>query len=225
MVDAPTIGARLRGGASRLCVLRGRERGPAGADRPALQGASNSSSLAEDTSANQFQSPCAGYSAGPIHFQRSRSAASGALLEGRCGEPALAATHVGTGAPTHRPALSSRRQWRRPMSYHLIPADTNTQLDVFGDQGAQPLVAHIWRKEKNGFYVDPQWCSERLYEDEPFVGSQWDPFCGIGRCSDAARRCGYKTYATDIVDRGYQTLRPHLEFPAVRTRARQQHRH
>jgi len=98
------------------------------------------------------------------------------------------------------------------MSYHLIPADTNTQLDVFEDQGAQPLVAHIWRKEKNGFYVDPQWCSERLYEDEPFVGSQWDPFCGIGRCSDAARRCGYKTYATDIVDRGYQHFDRTLNF-------------
>jgi hypothetical protein len=109
----------------------------------------------------------------------------------------------------HRPALSSRRQCRRPMSYHLIPADTNTQLDLFEDQGAQPLVAQIWRKEKNGFYVDPQWC---LYEDEPFVGSQWDPFCGIGRCSDAARRCGCKTYATDIVDRGYQHFDRTLNF-------------
>jgi hypothetical protein len=34
------------------------------------------------------------------------------------------------------------------MSYHLIPADTNTQLDLFEDQGAQPLVAHIWRREE-----------------------------------------------------------------------------
>src|SRR5262245_6035446 len=99
------------------------------------------------------------------------------------------------------------------MSYHLIPADTNAQLDVFEDQGVQPLVAHIWRKEKNGFYGDPQWCSERLYEDEPFVGSQWAPFCGIGRCSDAVRRCGYKTYATDIVDRGYQHFDRTLNFP------------
>jgi hypothetical protein len=56
------------------------------------------------------------------------------------------------------------------MSDHLIPADTNTQLDVFEDQGAQPLVAHIWRNEKNGFYVDPQWCSERLFEDEHSLG-------------------------------------------------------
>jgi hypothetical protein len=72
--------------------------------------------------------------------------------------------------------------------------------------------SHISGTEKNGFYVDPQWCSERLNEDEPFVGSQGDPFCGIGRYSDAARRCGYKTYATDIVDRGYQHFDRTLNF-------------
>jgi hypothetical protein len=87
MVEAPTNwGALAIGGASRLCVLRGRERGPAGRRSTRSPRASNSPSLTEDAPANQFQSPCAGYSAGPIHFQRFRSAASGALLEGRCGE-------------------------------------------------------------------------------------------------------------------------------------------
>ena len=103
MVDAQQLGRACD--RRRVPFVRFERKGAGtgqGADRPALQGASNSSSLAEDTSANQFQSPCAGYSAGPIHFQRFRSAAPGPLLEGRCGEPALAATQVGTGAPTHR---------------------------------------------------------------------------------------------------------------------------
>jgi hypothetical protein len=84
--SANNWGALAIVGASRLCVLRGRERGPAGRRSTRSPRASNSPSLAEDAPANQFQSPCAGYSAGPIHFQRFRSAASGALLEGRCGE-------------------------------------------------------------------------------------------------------------------------------------------
>jgi hypothetical protein len=47
-------GALAIGGASRLCVLRGRERGPAGRRSTRSSRASNSPSLAEDASANQF---------------------------------------------------------------------------------------------------------------------------------------------------------------------------
>jgi hypothetical protein len=68
----------------------------------------------------------------------------------------------------------------------------------------RPLGAHVWAKEALGFYVEPQWCSERLFQVEQFDGAIWDPACGLGRITEAARRVGYTSYATDIVDRGYQ---------------------
>ena len=39
----------------------------------------------------------------------------------------------------------------------------DVQLDLFA--GAKPLDAHVWRKEADGFYVEPEWCSERLFAD------------------------------------------------------------
>ena len=63
----------------------------------------------------------------------------------------------------------------------------------------RPLAAHIWAKEEHGFYIEPQWCSERLFEVEKFNGAIWDPACGIGRVAEAARRAGYRAIATDMV--------------------------
>jgi hypothetical protein len=86
-----------------------------------------------------------------------------------------------------------------------------TQLDLFGD-ARRPLAAHTWAKEPNGFYVEPQWCSERLFAVEKFIGGIEDPACGVGRIPEAARKAGYATYATDIVDRGYQHFRGCADF-------------
>ena len=85
----------------------------------------------------------------------------------------------------------------------VMTIDPDTQLDLFGGENCRPLAAHVWRKESNGFYVEPQWCSERLFAVEEFAGAIWDPACGIGRIAEAARYVGYATYATDLVDRGY----------------------
>jgi hypothetical protein len=73
---------------------------------------------------------------------------------------------------------------------------------MFAPSDHRPLAAHIWNKEPDGFYVEPEWCSVRLFEVEKFNGTVWDPACGIGRIVEAARRAGYRTLATDIVDRG-----------------------
>jgi len=75
---------------------------------------------------------------------------------------------------------------------------------VFAPSDHRPLAAHIWIKEPDGFYVEPQWVDERLFDVEPFVGTIMDPACGTGRIIDAARAIGYQTIATDIVDRGYE---------------------
>jgi hypothetical protein len=59
------------------------------------------------------------------------------------------------------------------------------QLDLFGDEDRRPLAAHRWPQAQNGFYVEPQWCSERLFAVEVF---------------------------TDLVDRGYQHFGGCLDF-------------
>jgi|SRR5215813_1315665 len=76
----------------------------------------------------------------------------------------------------------------------------------------RPLAAHVWDKEPDGFYIEPIWCSVRLFATEQFNGAIWDPACGIGRIAEAARHTGYRTIATDIVDRGYSRFDGVLDF-------------
>jgi hypothetical protein len=40
----------------------------------------------------------------------------------------------------------------------------------------------------------------------------WDPACGSGRVVEAARAAGYRTIATDAVDRGYEHFDRALDF-------------
>jgi hypothetical protein len=63
---------------------------------------------------------------------------------------------------------------------------------------------HIFAKAENLHYVEPEWCSTRLFEVEQFPGPIWDPFAGWGRIAQAARAAGYIVRASDIVDRGYR---------------------
>lgn len=65
------------------------------------------------------------------------------------------------------------------------------------------VAAHRWKREEQEHYVEPEWCSQRLFELEKFEGSIWDPACGIGRIPIAAIAAGYSAAGTDIVDRGY----------------------
>lgn len=68
---------------------------------------------------------------------------------------------------------------------------------------ATPIAAHSWEREANEHYVEPHWCSERLFEEEKFEGQIWDPCCEFGRIPEAAKKAGKLTYASDLVDRGY----------------------
>ena len=51
-------------------------------------------------------------------------------------------------------------------------------LTMFAPSNHRPLAVHIWNKEPDGFYVEPFWVSERLFEVEKFDGTIWDPACG-----------------------------------------------
>ena len=75
-----------------------------------------------------------------------------------------------------------------------------------------PINAHTWQREANEHYVEPFWCSERLFAEEKFDGPIWDPCCGFGRIVDSARTAGLVAYGTDIVDRGYRHLTQQEDF-------------
>lgn len=66
------------------------------------------------------------------------------------------------------------------------------------------MKAHRWPAEPDGWYVEPSWCSARLFQVEEF-GGPWitDPCCGMGTIPDAGFEANYLFDAFDIRDRGY----------------------
>ena len=83
--------------------------------------------------------------------------------------------------------------------------------------------SHLWRRDPLDWYVEPEWCSERLFELEHFHGDIWDPAAGTGRIRDAAHKAGLTCMASDIEPRDYAAvschdflvLRGSFEFPNI----------
>jgi hypothetical protein len=94
-------------------------------------------------------------------------------------------------------------EYRQPTDLPALLGPVST-MSVTIDQ--RPRASHIWPKDPLGFYVEPAWCSERLFEVESFVGPIWDPCCGFGNIPEAARAAGYHVFATDLINRGYRGL-------------------
>lgn len=67
----------------------------------------------------------------------------------------------------------------------------------------RPEASHIWAREQHEHYVEPEWCSKRLFAVERFDGTIDDPCCGFGRIPEAGLSAGYRVRARDIVDRGF----------------------
>lgn len=72
----------------------------------------------------------------------------------------------------------------------------------------RPEASHIWQREEHEHYVEPEWCSKRLFEEEKFEGTIWDPACGFGRIPEAAKAAGYDALASDVTNRGYNLVEP-----------------
>jgi hypothetical protein len=68
--------------------------------------------------------------------------------------------------------------------------------------GKREIKAHAWNRAGGDWYQEPPWCSERLFEEEKFEGSIWDPACGGGNIPMAADRAGYEWTCSDITNRG-----------------------
>ena len=70
--------------------------------------------------------------------------------------------------------------------------------------------SHLWERHPEDWYVEPEWCSVRLFERELFTGAIWDPACGKGTIVISALAAGVVAGGSDIVARGWDsTLTPH----------------
>lgn len=63
--------------------------------------------------------------------------------------------------------------------------------------------AHSWQREENDWYLEPSWCSARLFDEEKFHGHVHDPCCGCGRIVRSARAAGLLASGSDVKARGY----------------------
>jgi hypothetical protein len=62
-------------------------------------------------------------------------------------------------------------------------------------------LAHNFERAANDWYVEPTWCSRRLFEEEAFGGEILDPCCGWGRIVRSALDAGHPVRASDIIIR------------------------
>lgn len=60
----------------------------------------------------------------------------------------------------------------------------------------------LWTRETHDWYVEPEWCSARLFEEESFTGNVHDPACGMGNIVKSARAAGFTASGSDVVKRG-----------------------
>jgi hypothetical protein len=78
------------------------------------------------------------------------------------------------------------------------------QLTARGEGRSRPRHSRIFARAEHDHYVEPAWCSARLFAVESFgpPGARvLDPACGWGRILRAAKRAGYTPIGGDIVDR------------------------
>ena len=62
----------------------------------------------------------------------------------------------------------------------------------------RPRRAHIFARAADDRYIEPEWCSRRLLEEESFAGTIHDPAAGTGRILASARAAGFKATGADI---------------------------
>jgi hypothetical protein len=81
----------------------------------------------------------------------------------------------------------------------------------------RPRRSHIFARDRDDFYSEPSWVSERLFAVEEFTGPIWDPACGLGTIPRAARAAGLSSFASDIADHGYGVRQDFLKATAPTT--------
>lgn len=82
----------------------------------------------------------------------------------------------------------------------------------------KPRRAHIFEPDPHSHYVEPFWCSERLFAAECFGAPGailLDPACGWGRILQSAQAAGYSVIGSDIVERLDQQAVGRIPFRVV----------
>lgn len=59
----------------------------------------------------------------------------------------------------------------------------------------------LWEREQDDWYVEPRWCSARLFDEERFRGGICDPACGGGNIVLSAMEAGMPAIGMDVVER------------------------
>ncbi len=77
--------------------------------------------------------------------------------------------------------------------------------EILPKNAVAKIGAHKFKRQRDEHYVDEAWCSNRLFDEEGFLWSIWDPSCGWGRIGEAASSRGLNCISTDLVRRGYGT--------------------
>jgi hypothetical protein len=72
--------------------------------------------------------------------------------------------------------------------------------------------SHLWARDPNDWYVEPPWCSERLFDVEQFLGEVWDPACGGGNIVLSARAKGLTAVGSDLIGRGAGTVANFFDY-------------
>lgn len=66
--------------------------------------------------------------------------------------------------------------------------------------------SHLWERQADDWYCEPEWCSERLFAVERFEGTVMDPAAGSGRIVKSALAAGLKAFGDDLVQRTDSSL-------------------
>jgi hypothetical protein len=109
-----------------------------------------------------------------------------------------------TTCPTTAPDIASQaRAGHAPRQPGAYPADDAIKVGQC-DGIRKSKRAHIFPKEPDGHYVEPAWCSARLFAVDHFGPPRaiiFDPACGFGTILRTAQDAGYQAVGADIVDR------------------------
>jgi hypothetical protein len=101
-----------------------------------------------------------------------------------------------------RPSITSERRPQEAGALNARSLTTTIMINGLPAKGKRPRRSHIFDRDDHDFYVEPAWCSERLFAVEPFAGLIWDPATGSGTIPRAARAAGLSNFASDIADHG-----------------------
>ena len=86
------------------------------------------------------------------------------------------------------------------------------EVQIYEGQIKRARKSHIWEREINEHYVEPAWCSARLFREEDFGAGIHDPACGFGTIVSEAIKAGMVATGSDIAHRGFDAAESPQDF-------------